>query len=966
MLVSGAPTSSGNDEERMLRALRAIADAQLALPLEIGVNRGRIFAADFGPPYRRTYSFKGDAANLAARLMSKAVPGQILATDEVLARSRTEFAVEPLEAFTVKGKAEPVQAVALGAVVGTRSRRGETPLVGREQELATLLTALESARQYEGRIVEIVGDPGIGKSRLIQALGEEVAPDAFVTVQCDEYEATTPYHPFDLLLRSLLTPTAGSASGITPKRLRTAVERAAPHLLPWLPLLGVPMGIDLPDTPETRPLEDEYRKRRLEEVVVELLGMLLLAPTAIVFEDVHWLDEASADLLAHLALTLEARPWLVVATRRDRPTTFSVPEAARPEQIWLEPLSAEASAELIERSTEDLPLAQQRVDALAARAGGNPLFLTELLAASQRTDDLEELPDSVEALMMLEIDRLSPPARRMLRSAAVIGAAFELDLLQTCLGEPWDEETWQSLDEFVWAQEGNVFRFRHMMARDTAYEGLPFRRRRELHARVGSELESRAGAEEEAGLLSLHFFHAQDFLRAWSYSRLAGERAQALYANVEAATFFERALASSRRVELASTDIARVTESLGDVRVLVGEFTRAGSAFRAARERLGDDVVEQARLMLKEAQIPYGLGKYPQALRWLTRGLRVLEQRRDDDASVQRAALLAWYGAVRWKQGRQADAIAWSQKAIDEAESSGAREALAHAYRVLDIALCALGRYEDAVYSWRALEIYEELGNLHRKGITLNNIGTTLYFLGRWDETIDAYEAAQEALEKAGDTWIASFALTNRAELLSDQGRLEEAEPLLRQALRIARASGTGPHIANNLADYGRLAARAGRFDEARAMLTEAKDGYDRAGERAEVLLTEAKLAECLMLEGESKAALDLASSTLSRAATTEGVYAVVPALARVRGCALAQLGRFDDARAALEESLESARATGAPYEVGLTLDALVKLGPRICERVEEAERERNEIFARLHVVATPELSPVPAAAATA
>jgi class 3 adenylate cyclase/tetratricopeptide (TPR) repeat protein len=968
MLISGAPTSSGNDEERMLRALRAIADSQLALPLEIGVNRGRIFAADFGPPYRRTYSFKGDAANLAARLMSKAAPGQILATEDVLARSRTEFHVEPLEPFAVKGKAEPVQAFALGAGAGTRARRGETPLVGREQELATLLAALESARQYEGRIVEVVGDPGIGKSRLIQALGDEVAPDAFITVQCDEYEATTPYHPFDLLLRSLLATTTGSARGITPGRLRNAVERAAPHLLPWLPLLAVPMGIDLPDTPETRPLEDEYRKRRLEEVVVELLGMLLLTPTAIVFEDVHWLDEASADLLAHLALTLEARPWLVVATRRDRPTTFSVPEAANPEQIWLVPLSAEASAELIERSTEDLPLAQQHVDALATRAGGNPLFLTELLAASQRADDLEELPDSVEALMMLEIDRLSPPARRMLRSAAVIGAAFELDLLQTCLGEPWVEETWQSLDEFVLPQDGNVFRFRHMMARDTAYEGLPYRRRRELHARVGGELESRsgAGAEEEAGLLSLHFFHAQDFMRAWSYSRLAGERAQALYANVEAATFFERALASSRRVELASTDIARVTESLGDVRVLVGEFTRAGSAFRAARERLGDDVVQQARLMLKEAQIPYGLGKYPQALRWLTRGLRVLEQRRDDEASFQRAALLAWYGAVRWKQGRQADAIAWSEKAIDEAEASGAREALAHAYRVLDIALCALGRYEDAVYSYRALDIYEELGNLHRKGITLNNIGTTLYFLGRWDETIDAYEAAQEALEKAGDTWIASFALTNRAELLSDQGRLEEAEPLLRQALRIARASRTGPHIANNLADYGRLAARGGRFDEARAMLTEARDEYERAGERAEVLLTEAKLAECLMLEGESKAALDLASSTLERAATTEGVYAVVPALARIRGCALAQLGRLDDARDALEESLESARATGAPYEVGLTLDALVKLGPRVCEHVDEAARERDEIFARLHVVATPQISPAPAAAATA
>ena len=372
MLVSGAPTSSGHDEERMMRSLRAIADSHLPLQLHIGVDRGRLLAADFGPPYRRTYSFKGDAANLAARLMTKAAAGQILATPEVLARSRTEFHAEPLEPFSVKGKSEPVQAFLVGSAAGLRFQRGEAPLVGRDEELRTLLEAVESARRYDGRIVEVVGDPGIGKSRLIEELGENVTPDVFIQVQCDEYEATTPYHPFRSLLRSLLS-TNGSGDDITPARLRRRVEQAAPQLLPWLPLLAVPVDLELPDTPETEPLQGEFRRRRLHEVVVDLLGMLLLRPTAIVFEDVHWLDEASAELLNHLSLTLEARPWLVVATRRDRPTTFSVPDEANPVQIWLEPLTADASSELIERALGELPLTARQAEELAGRAGGQPV-----------------------------------------------------------------------------------------------------------------------------------------------------------------------------------------------------------------------------------------------------------------------------------------------------------------------------------------------------------------------------------------------------------------------------------------------------------------------------------------------------------------------------------------------------------------------------------------------------------------
>jgi class 3 adenylate cyclase/tetratricopeptide (TPR) repeat protein len=967
MLVAGAPTSSGNDEERMLRALRAISDAQLTLPLAIGVNRGRIFAANFGPPYRRTYSFKGDAANLAARLMAKAAPGQVLATDDVLARSRTGFEVEPLEPFPVKGKTEPVQAFALGPVAGTRVQQVATPLVGREEELQTLLDAVESARAYEGRIVEMVGDPGIGKSRLVEALREEVRSDAFIAIQCDEYEASTPYYPFQTLLRLLLAPTGGKKAEITPALLRRRVAQSAPHLLPWLPLLSGPLGVDLPDTPDTEPLEGEFRRRRLEETVTDLLGMLLLRPTIIVFEDVHWLDEASAELLTHIAQTLDARPWAVVATRRDRPTTFSVPEAAHPVRICLEPLTAEASAELIEGTVAELHLPTREAEALAARAGGNPLFLTELLAAVRRAEDLDDLPDSVEALMMREIDRLSPPARRMLRSAAVIGATFELDLLQVCLGEPWDEATWASLGDFVLHQDGSAFRFRHMVARDTAYEGLPYRRRRELHERVGRFVETGAAdPDTEAELLSLHFFHAHDFARSWRYSRIAGDRAQRLYANAEAATFFERALEAVRHLDgAAAVETTKIHENLGDVRLRLGEFARAARAYRAARQQLGTDAVEQARLLLKEAMVPFFRTRFTATVRWLKRGLRILDGVEGTAAAGQRARLAVWFATTRQRQGRPNDALTWCRHAIADAErADDARHALGHAYVILDWAYLVLGRPEEATYLPSALAIFEELGDLEWISIVLNNMGGRAYEEGRWDECLDLARRAVQAKETIGDRWSVAVTSLNIAEVLIDQGRLEEAEPLATTALRVVRAAQAPGMTALANSVLGRIAARRGRFEEARSLLEEAGTLYLESEEPDEALRTEAAIAECLVLQGEAVRALSHVDATRERSADAGGLAVLESELDRLRGCALLQLGLLGEARLALDDALGRARRReadsgikSADYEAARTLDALVRLGDVVGgPSLGELSRERDEILTRLGVVALPEL----------
>ena len=958
MLMAGAPRSAGNDEERMLRAMHAVMELASPLPLRIGVNWGRIFVGLFGPPYRRTYSVKGDAVNLAARLMAKAEPGQILATDDVLERSRTVFDVVPIDPFQAKGKSELVEAYAIVAPLGVRERGVGAPLVGREDEMSVLVEALDAARRFEGKIVELVAEPGVGKSRLTEELQARAGEARVLGVECQEYESSTPYFAFQTIFRQLL-----GAEQLEPdeleRRLRERVETSAPHLLPWLPLLGVVLDLEIPDTKETAALGDEFRKTRLEEASGELLGIVLLEPTLLLFEDAHWMDDASVDLLRYMTGGLENRPWLIVVTRREQPSGFRAPEESNPVVIELEPLAPEQAAALLVAATEELPLLPHEIETLTARADGNPLFLNELLTAARAGASVDELPDSVEALMMSRIDRLSPIDRAVLRSAAVLGVSFTKDLVMAALSpDAPSSDTWERLGDFLVDEGNGHLRFRHALVRDAAYEGLPFRRRREVHRRVGETIEAATDhPEAEAELLSLHFFHAHDFKKAWRYSGLAGNHAQSIYANVEAERFFERALEAARRTRsVEPQEVTGVLESLGDVRVRLGDFATAEVAYRKALRRVEADPVEKARLMLKEALVPYWLGEYRRALRWMRRGLQLLDASDGPEAADERARFAGWYGLVRYKQGRPLEAIEWCRQAVEAATSDDSKDALAHAYVVLDWAYASLGRYDEAVYSRPAIAIYEQLGDIRRRALVLNNLGVVAHVRGRWDEALELYEEAREAFDQIGDRWFAALAVSNRGAIFRDRGEFEEAEPLFRSALRVARAARSGSRAADSAQELGSMLARARRFEEAHALLGEARDEYERAGDDGEVLLTDARLAECLVLEGKAEAAQDLASAALRRAEALGDVFGSKAVLYRVRGCSNLQLGSLDAAREDLEVSLEDAREREAEYDIALALDALVSLGRLTRESTGPVEQERDAIVKRLNIVRMPSI----------
>jgi predicted ATPase/class 3 adenylate cyclase len=932
-LVAGAPSSSGGDEERMLRAVRGIVEAGVGPPISIGVNRGPVFAGAIGSQVRRTYAVMGDTVNLAARLAARAAKGEILATGDVLQRSRARFDAQPRQ-FLMKGKEKPVTGYSVGRLleVTAATERERLGLVDRQAELPQLIAAIDAARLRQSRAVELVGEPGIGKSRLVEELQTLAVGFQQLEVRCEQYAASTPFYP----LRSMLRPLVGILPDESPEaagqKLAAFVTSVMPELGPWLPLLALPFGADAQATTEVDETDPAFRRDKLHEVLEQMLMRLLLMPTTLLVEDAHWLDDASQLLIRRLAQPAP-RPWLLCVTRRPGGPSIAGDGATI---LELHPLPDEDSRSLALAAAGDHALSEKELGELTARAGGNPLFMRELIASPPGDDSV---PETIETLLTARIDTLAPDDRVLLRHAAVIGRTFDLDLLAAISPEEGsaDPERWRRLADFVdWQGEGTL-RFNHDLVRAAAYEGLSFAVRREIHRRVGEALERRVDdAEDLAALLSLHFFEGGVFDKAWGYSVAAGDAARAKHANVDAATFYERALAAAAELTPDPIAVAAVSESLGDVRELAARYDEADAAYLQSLE-----LAPSPRLARKRAIVGERRGRYEDALALIDDAYAApqLESGERVALELQRAILL-------YRQGKIDECATWAERAAEDAVAANDQSALGDAYYIRAAAEGDRGG-PAREYLNRALPIFEELGLLQRQATVLNNMGVRAYYEGAWDEASDAYRRAGETAGRSGDVLTGAHATNNRAEILLDQGHLDEAAEQFDAALRTYRAAKFTIGEAFVGINLGRLAAHEGRFEDARAQFLDSARRFHDVGSQALSLEAEARHAEALVLEGRHAEAEELARATLAGMLETGEIGTRTALLERVLGLAAVQARRPEDAPAHFEESLRVARDLGAQYEVARTLRARADTGLG-------TDEDALAIFDRLGVVRLP------------
>jgi ABC-type transport system substrate-binding protein/class 3 adenylate cyclase len=590
--IFGAPAAHEDDSERAVRAARAIQTAlarfgrevedayEVRLVGRVAVNTGPVMLLRADLPDEVRYNALGDTVNVAARLQSLAGEGGIAVGPATARQIERRFALEELGEVELKGKSTAVQAFRVVAEMDVEPAVTLTPFVGRASELETLRRVLDELLEGRGAIVSVLGEAGIGKTRLVAEAATERADVRFLAGNAVSYAETIPYWPVRELLRDWLRLGVSEPEARVRLELKAGLAAAlggdAEEVYPFLAtVLGLSPEPDAAD--RLRQLSrDSVRRQTIDGVERLVRSLARERPLCLVVEDLHWADESTLDLLEKLLpVTEEEAVCLVLLYRSEREhRSWDLGDHARRRyphryhELELAALDSEASRMLAGGAAgAELPAAV--AEELADRAGGNPFFLEEALrdlverGALRREDGRYELaaggeglaiPELVQETLQARLDRLEADTREVLNVAAVVGRNFGLPLLERAaprasLGPALSELQRLELVVEERRRPAPEYRFRHGLVQEVAYATLVEQRRRELHGSVGRALEElhRDSPSEVYGLLAGHFSEADEADPAVEYLLKAGDAARAVYANEQALEHYGAALGFMHR-----------------------------------------------------------------------------------------------------------------------------------------------------------------------------------------------------------------------------------------------------------------------------------------------------------------------------------------------------------------------------------------------------------------------------------
>jgi len=861
----GAPLAHEDDPERAVRAaldiLAAIQDyaAEVrpkyqisAFQMRVGMNTGLVVVGHIGSDLHMEYLAVGDTVNLAARMQSAAEPDTVLISENTQRLVAKLFEFEDRGKISVKGKAEPVQVYrVLGERQDAVRARGieglYSPLVGRERELGVLQARVDELGQGRGQTVSVIGEAGLGKSRLVAELHQSLMAHgllagalqaegdtriAWYEGRCLSYQAATPYALFQDLLAGLLGLRGEAAEADKYTKVRAQVATIFPgreaEIAPFVATLLriTPTGEDYE---RVRYLEPPQLRQRISQATLDLMeGLAAKQPLVLVLEDIHWIDPSSLDQLEQVMGVCDRARLLILALfrpRRQEPS-WRFHEIAGQDysqcytSLTLAPLDESQSRALVGNllHIEDLP---EKVRALILKkAEGNPFFVEEVIRSLldsklvvrenshwRATREIEDIavPDTLAGVITARLDRLGDDSKRVVQTASVIGREFQQDILSQVSEAPravdgalGDLQRRELILEKSPLPE-RAFLFKHALTHETAYASLLLSKRHELHQRVAECLERTD--KERVDDIARHFWEAGDKLRALPYLVEAGARALRAYAIAEAIYYYTQALQIIQAGEgtdpsalpaVAGQALARrVYEGLGRARMLSSDLPGAVENYHAMLQvaRGRDDVPMQVSALNKLSDCLAYLGQFEEVEKNLLEAERLAREYQDRLGLVELYTLRC--GMCTFS-GDFEGAVKYLGESVEIGRELNVKEQMAFGLTHTANTLTFMTRFDEAWQTAQeAYQVAQEVGDLQHLAEVLA-FSIAAYHLRNGD--LDAARRAAEDGTNLGDrvglaypTCIGDWMLGSLAHI---RGEYERAIAHYQKSLRAARASG--------------------------------------------------------------------------------------------------------------------------------------------------------------------------------
>ncbi len=902
LALFGAPVTHEDDARRAAHCARVLL-ASLGARARFGLASGTLFCGDAGAPERREYTVMGDAVNLAARLLQHAAPGSALA-DGPTVDGLNDAQPQPALSLTVKGFDAPVAAFSLArahdatpAVQHARAAEHERELLGRENEQAWLDALMQSSCAGQGAALQIVGDPGMGKTSLAawamrrgEALGMRVLRAA-----AQPYGQPA-YAVWAQLLRAWLGPLPDI--GALERALRAELPDAV-EALAWLARL---LGLRSATHAWIDALAPATRTAELHAAVISAwLALARKRPLLLCIDDAHWLDAESVALLHALAARLGDNAVTLLALSR-------APDRAMP-LLQLGALAQPAAQRLAERALSGDASA---VANIVERAQGNPYFVEQLAqfvrAGPERS---AELPRSLRALLLQRIDQLGADEQTAIKLASVIGPQINRDWLRGCWPVAEPENFDSLLDGLV---DGRLLRhehepgwvthaFAHAALREAAYDALSAAARVALHERVGGWIESHHPPDDFLETLAHHFGRGADTGKQRRYFQLAGDAARTAYNNSAAIGHYERLLPL-----LAHERQPDVQVRLGAVCAHVGAWPQAEKHLRAAQAGAdGVDGATAARAALELGKLLARSRSHAESAQWLTRAATHFSALKQPAQLCEALAHLAF---AQMEQGELTAARATAHRHLRLAQRHALRAAevdaqqmlgqlalqqgdLRRAHARLSLAARHTGRLRDkrralligndrATLAWQrgdyrdsfkhfrqALASARAIGWRAWTGVLLGNIGVLFWELGLLDRAATLLSEALAIARELDDKTSETICLGNLAAVRAEQGDLAVARAMFADAMALSARLRLPYYLCDQARQASELALRAGDLRAAARICARAADAAARAGDGDASLRARALTAHIAWARGkQSRTSALRAVRSLVRGAT--------------------------------------------------------------------------------------------------